>query len=174
MSIKHHEAQPCVLRRCITLIYCLNFPIVWWFWNIPEEQKKYDTSWHFEMQISKQRSDFLITGHMCEGQPFTTGQWCVNLMFSVMLAWKIYWTNSRIELRLSLSEASFGLRVLSLPASVCVSVCLYVCVNHEFVRAITLHPFKLESPNLKRRCKTPCLRSLLFCGVIDLDLQGQI
>ena len=55
---------------------------------------------------------------------------------------------------------------------VCVSVCM--CVNHEFVHAITLHPFKLESPNLKHRCKTPWLRSLLFCGVIDLDLQGQI
>ena len=55
---------------------------------------------------------------------------------------------------------------------VCVSVCL--CVNHDFVHVITLHPFKLESPNLEHRCKTPWLRSLLFCGVIDLDLHGQI
>ena len=59
-------------------------------------------------------------------------------------------------------------------ACVCVSVCVCLCVNHEFVRAITLRPFKLESPNLEHRCKTPWLRSLLFCGVIDLDLQGQI
>ena len=63
-----------------------------------------------------------------------------------------------------LPEASFGLRVLSLPASVClcvrVSVC--VCVNHGLVRTITHHSFKLESPNLEQRCKRPRLRSLLF------------
>ena len=45
-----------------------------------------------------------------------------------------------------LPEASFGLRVLSLPASVCVCIC--VCGNHLLVRAITCHPFKLESINL--------------------------
>ena len=75
-----------------------------------------------------------------------------------------------------LPEASFGLRVLSLPACVCVSVCLCVCVsvNHELVRAIIHQPFKLGSPNLDQRCKRPWLRSLLFCGVIDSDLQGQI
>ena len=75
-----------------------------------------------------------------------------------------------------LPEASFGLRVLSLPASVCVSVCLSVrlCVNHLLVRALTRVPFKLGSPNLDQRCKRPWLRSLLFCGLIDLDLQGQI
>ena len=56
--------------------------------------------------------------------------------------------------------------------SVCVSV--RPCVNHELVRAITCHPFKLESPNLDHKCKTPWLRSLLFLGLIDLELQGQI
>ena len=71
-----------------------------------------------------------------------------------------------------LPEANFGLRVLSSPASVCVSVC--VCVNHLLVRAITWDPFKLGSPNLDQRCKRPWLRSLLFWGAIDLDLQGQI
>ena len=40
-----------------------------------------------------------------------------------------------------LPEARFGLRVLSLPACVCVCVC--VCGNHELVRVITHHPFKL-------------------------------
>ena len=59
---------------------------------------------------------------------------------------------------------------------VCVCVCLSVClcVNHLLVRAITRDPFKLGSPNLDRRCKRPWLRSLLFWGAIDLDLQGQI
>ena len=58
----------------------------------------------------------------------------------------------------------------------CVCVCLWIrlYVNHELVRAITCDPFKLESPNLDQRCKRPWLRSLLFCGAIDLDLQGQI
>ena len=69
-------------------------------------------------------------------------------------------------------EASFGLRVLSLPASVC--VCVRLCVNHLLVRAITRDLFKLGSPNLDQKCKRPWLRSLLFCGLIDLDLQGQI
>ena len=67
-----------------------------------------------------------------------------------------------------LPEASFGLRVLSLPASVCVFV--RPCINHELVRPITHHPFKLGSPNLDHRCKRPWLRSLLFWGVIDLDI----
>ena len=66
-----------------------------------------------------------------------------------------------------LPEASFGLRVLSLPLSVGPSVTKFVC-------AITHHPFKLGSPNLDQRCKTPWLRSLLFWGTINLDLQGQI
>ena len=56
--------------------------------------------------------------------------------------------------------------------SVC--VCVRPCVNHELVRAITHDPFQLGSPNLGHRCKRPWLRSLLFWGVIDLDLQGQI
>ena len=45
---------------------------------------------------------------------------------------------------------------------------------HNFVRAITHHPFKLGSPNLDHRCKRPWLRSLLFWEVIDLHLEGQI
>ena len=63
-------------------------------------------------------------------------------------------------------------RCLHLCVCVCLSVCL--CVNREFVRTITGHPFKLESPNLEHRCKTPWLRPQLFLGVIDLNLQGQI
>ena len=62
-----------------------------------------------------------------------------------------------------LPEASIGLRVLSLPASVRPSV-------PKFVSAITHHPFKLGSPNLDHRCKRPWLRSILFWKVIDLDL----
>ena len=42
-------------------------------------------------------------------------------------------------------------------------VCVCMCVNHDFVRTITHHIFKLGSPNLDNRCKTPWLRSLLCC-----------
>ena len=63
-----------------------------------------------------------------------------------------------------LPEASFGLRVLSLPASVC--VCVRPCVNHQLGHAITHHPFKLGSPNLDHICKRPWLRSLLFWGMM--------
>ena len=42
------------------------------------------------------------------------------------------------------------------------------------VHAITHHPFKLGSINLDQRCKRPLWRSILFCGMIDCDLQGQI
>ena len=65
-----------------------------------------------------------------------------------------------------LSEASFGLWLLLLPVSVsvCVSVCLSVCVsvNPELVRTITHYTFKLEPPNLDKRCKTTWLMSLLL------------
>ena len=44
---------------------------------------------------------------------------------------------------------------------VCVSVC--VCQS-QCVRTITHHTFKLGSPNLDQRCKTPWFRSLLFWG----------
>ena len=65
-------------------------------------------------------------------------------------------------------------RCLRLCVCVCVCLCVCLCVNHEFVPGITLQPSKLESPHLEHRCKTPWLRSILFWGVIDLDLQGQI
>ena len=53
-------------------------------------------------------------------------------------------------------------------------VCVSLCVNHLLVRVITRDSFRLWSPNLDQRCKRPWLRSLLFWGTIDLDLQGQI
>ena len=53
-----------------------------------------------------------------------------------------------------------------------VSVC--VSVNHKIIRAIFHQPFKLELPNVDMRCKRPWLKSCLFWGAIDFDLQGQI
>ena len=94
--------------------------------------------------------------------------------FSIYRICKWFWRTGfhLLTMPFFLPEASFGLRVLSLPASVC--PCVRVCVNHGLVRTITHHSFKLESPNLEQRCKRPWLRSRLFLGMIDFDLQGQI
>ena len=59
-------------------------------------------------------------------------------------------------------------------AFVCGSVCPCVCINHELVRTITHRSFKLGSPNLDQRHKTPRFRPLTFLGMINLELQGQI
>ena len=56
-------------------------------------------------------------------------------------------------------------------AWVCLSLCM--CVNPKLVHTKTDHQYKLEPLNLVKRCKTPWLRSLLFWGAIDLDLQGE-
>ena len=72
-----------------------------------------------------------------------------------------------------LPEASFVLQVLPLPVSVCVDPSVCQSVN-QLVCIITHHLFKLGSPNLDLRCKRPRLIFLLFCGAIDIDLQGQI
>ena len=53
--------------------------------------------------------------------------------------------------------------------SVC--VCVRPGVNHELVRAITHHPFKLGSPNLNHQCKRPWLRSLLFWWWLTLTFK---
>ena len=60
----------------------------------------------------------------------------------------------------------------------CPSICPSICPSvhpsvTKFVHEITHHPFKLGSPNLDHGCKRPWLRSLLFWGVIDLNLQSQ-
>ena len=67
-----------------------------------------------------------------------------------------------------------GIVVACVFVFVCPCGLVSVCINLGFVRAITNHSFKLAPLNLEYRCKRPWLRSLLFYGVIDLDLQGQI
>ena len=54
--------------------------------------------------------------------------------------------------------------------SVCPSV--RVCGNYLLVRAITHHPFKLGPPNSDQRCWIPWLGSLLFWGLIELDMSN--
>ena len=76
----------------------------------------------------------------------------------------------------STNAAFYPRPVLAFGYCRCLRVCVCVClsVNHQLVRAVTHQPFKLKSPNLDQRCKRPWLRSLLFSGMIDLELQGQI
>ena len=62
-------------------------------------------------------------------------------------------------------------RCLRLPVPVSLSVC--VSVHHQLVRAIFCHPFMFESANLDNTCKTLWFRSLLFWGLIDLDIQDE-
>ena len=59
-----------------------------------------------------------------------------------------------------LPEVSFGLRVLSSPASVGLSTRVCVWINHELVRTITHHSFKLGSPNLDQLRKIHWWRCL--------------
>ena len=56
----------------------------------------------------------------------------------------------------------------------CLRLSVRPCVNHLLVRAITRDPFKLGSPNLNHRCKRAWLGFLLFRGLIEYYLQGQI
>ena len=98
-------------------------------------------------------------------------QWETTLHCNIISHWLGAYTKWSLTYFYPRPVLAFGYcRCLRL--SVCPSV--RVCGNHLLVRAITRHPFKLGSPNLDHRCKRPWLRSLLFWGVIDLDLQGQI
>ena len=72
-------------------------------------------------------------------------------------------------------QSSFYRRpVLAFGYCRCLHLSVCVCVNHMLVRSITHHPFKLGSPYWDHRCKRPWLRTLLFWGAIDIDIQGQI
>ena len=50
----------------------------------------------------------------------------------------------------------------------CVCLSQYLSINPEFGPTLTHYPFKLGSPNLNQRYKTPWLRSLLFWGQLTL------
>ena len=78
-----------------------------------------------------------------------------------------------LTVHMFLPEARFDL------VCVCgVCVCVWrasVCASFTSLSArYTHHPFKLWWPNLGQVCKRPWLRSLLFCGAIDHDLQGKV
>ena len=48
---------------------------------------------------SQHRNSFRVTGPLWgEWIPLTKGQWCIALMFSLLLAWIFCWTNNQIEM----------------------------------------------------------------------------
>ena len=114
-------------------------------------------------------SDFI--NHMFDASSSLT-LWMICLMCLPFWFYKSYvWCDILSDFYYPRPVLAFGY-CCYLHLSVC--VCVRSCVNHELFRAITHHPFQLGSPNLDQRCKRPWLRSLLFCGMIDRDLQGQI
>ena len=68
------------------------------------------------------------------------------------------------------SETFFGLWVLSLPASVCLSVRSSVCQSLT-CPCNNSGSFQARVTNLDQRCKTSWLRSLLFCGWLNLTFK---
>ena len=83
-----------------------------------------------------------------------------NSRFPILFSLKYGWGMGAFYLRPVLA---FGYcRCLCQCVYVCLSVCVFV--NHKFVRTITHHPFKLGSPILDQRCKTPWLGFLFFRG----------
>ena len=72
-----------------------------------------------------------------------------------------WWARCRLKSPVSsflLPEASFGLRVLSLPA------CVRVSVNHELISAITRHNFQLKSPNWDQKMQNILLKVPIVLG----------
>ena len=147
--------------------------------NLMTAHQSSKTTGNVSVDVPKQQPSQAMQARLIESVTATPDSTKINHLLWKYLLWHIrndiYLCIAYVFFMISLSflpKASFGLRVLSLPASVCVCVC--VCGNHLLVRAITCHLFKLESPNLDQKSKTPWLRSLLFWGLIDLELQGQI
>ena len=74
-----------------------------------------------------------------------------------------------------LPEASFGLQVLSLPASVCLCVSVCVCVRQP--RACPHHKSsRVQAWTTKfwQKVQNNLVKIPIVLGAIDLDLQGQI
>ena len=177
------------MGRLIILSRSLSKPRVWQFnfshrfeiWHTSrriaaETSVEFHSDWAIQIQISWLRVMTirrLIGYWYCPKFSVSAGR-CKNFWPFWFAADKIisicrhligYWNGS---FRLFLPEASFGLRVLSLPASVRPSIRPSVT---KFVRAISHHLFKLESPNLDHRCKRPWLRSLLFWGQLTVTFK---
>ena len=72
-----------------------------------------------------------------------------------------------------LPEASFALGVLSLPASLCVCVSVCVCQSRVCPRDNSL-PVQARITKFGAQMQNTLVKVPIVCGVIDLDLQGQI
>ena len=120
-------------------------------------------------------------------------KWCLMLHMNNVVEWdlKFFWGCVKrstapsyismlwkdIDSSVFFTRGQFWLSDIAV-ACICPCVCVLLpvrpCVKPELIRAITCDPFKPGSPHLNQSCKTPWLRSLVFCAVIDLDSQCQI
>ena len=129
--------------------------------------------WHMQLCM-----DYILMNFTWLQHSYWCFKWTASIDFSKVIfscdqaaLWMVF--SDRLSVRLShiFTPGQFW------PSGIvvaCVCLCVRPSGNHLLVRTITQHPFKLGSPNLHHRCKRPWLRSLLFWGVIDLDLQGEI
>ena len=109
---------------------------------------------------------------------YVSGMWTENMFMISIRHHNLHSHKLHVESTISfLSEACFGLRVLSLPASACVSVhrshVLNICLCQSRARRRDSSSPPSRTNNLDRECKTPLLRSYGFCGAIDLNFKGQ-
>ena len=128
---------------------------------------------NFETALSPWSQELLVWNKKDVNHPFMT----MILSIVTIVGWADVpysdWGDFRHRRAVDIRYLVFYLRPV-LASGYCHLLCLCVCINHLLVRTITRHPFKLRSPNLVQRSKTRWLRSLLFLGAGDRDLQGQI
>ena len=106
----------------------------------------------------------------------------VILYITYFLVERVFWHNGFPYIYISLSITfvkfiTWGQFWLSGIAFACVCLCVCLCVCPWLCQTkacLHNHLFKLELPNYDKRCKIPWLRSLIFWGLIDLDLQDHI
>ena len=150
------------------------------FKNAVFSLKSYLTVWYQNEKAFGMYSQWHYTNYALTYGYLTSGLWSLchvrirqsPSMFNAIL--NTYQMPSRYYPRPVLAFGYCHRLCLWVCVSVCLCVCVCVCINHELVRTITHRPFKLGSPSLDQRCKIPWFRSLLFVGMIDLDLQYQI
>ena len=73
-----------------------------------------------------------------------------------------------------LPDASFGLRVLSVPVPVCVCLSVCKCVSTLSYPRDNFGHIQTRITKLGAEAQTPWLRFLIFLGLIGLDFHGQI
>ena len=146
-------------------LFCLGFFVsYWWIYMIKSLHHIATIWWHKSWSTLAQVMAWCLMApshylNQCWLEDYWyPSQGNVTEKLHKIYAGKIYYFRLNIFTR-----GPFGLRVLSLPASVCVCVCLSVC-QLLLVRTITRHPFKLGSPNLNQKMQNILLKVPIVLG----------